>query len=77
MMRLRGFLFYKNFYVMGSVTKECLSGAPIIPFFHTKKAAVLKAFCYIRILKERTYKSGLPTVCLQININGEQTTLPL
>jgi|GEM_PF-2722610 len=62
---------------MGSVTKEHLSGAPIIPFFHTKKAAVLRDSCYIRILRERSSKSGLATVYLQININGEHTTLPL
>lgn len=37
----------------------------------------MRASCYVRIRKERPSKNGTAAVFLQININGQITTLPL
>lgn len=37
----------------------------------------MRASCYVRIRKERPSKTGTAAVFLQININGQLTTLPL
>ena len=62
---------------MATNTMEGGSRPPIAPFFHTKKRAVMRASCNVRIRKERPSKSGTAAVYLQININGQATTLPL